>query len=105
MSVSLDPVIEVPQDNEFEYYPGREGSALLIALTDWCKRLKKGKLEKRNIKTIGENICGQSVLICRFLTPQAPPKDIVDFSNNRLDSYAIEKAARYVSLIPFIEDC
>lgn len=58
MSISLDPVLELPQDNEFEYYPGRESSALLIAATEWCKRLKKGKFEKRIIKAVGENIDG-----------------------------------------------
>lgn len=62
-------------------------------------------MEKRNIRTIGENICGQSVLICRFLTPQAPPNDIYDYAHNKNDPYAIERAARYVSLIPFLEDC
>jgi hypothetical protein len=67
--VSLDPVLELPQDNEFETYPGREDPALLYALTEWCKRLKKDKFEKRHIKALGENIYGQSVLLCRFIVP------------------------------------
>lgn len=69
MSISLDPVLELPQDSEFEYYPGFETSSLLISLTEWAKQLNKGKFEKRNIKCIGENIDGQSVLLCRYLTP------------------------------------
>jgi hypothetical protein len=70
MSISLDPVLELPSDSEFEYYPGRESSALLINLVDWTKALKKNaKFEKRNIKCIGENINGQSVLLCRYITP------------------------------------
>ncbi len=43
-------------------------------------------------------------MICRYLTPQAPPKDIYDVTTMRGDVDAIEKAARYVSLIPFAED-
>jgi hypothetical protein len=69
MSISLDPVLELPLDSELDYYPGFETSSLLISLTDWVKSLKKGKLEKRNIKCIGENINGHSVLLCRYLTP------------------------------------
>lgn len=69
MSISLDPVLELPQDSEFEYYPGKETTSLLIALTDWTKLIKKGKFEKRNIKCIGENINGSSVLLCRYITP------------------------------------
>ena len=69
MSISLDPVLELPQDNEFEYYPGRESTQLLIAITEWCKSLKKGRMEKRNLKAVGENIQGQSVLLCRYITP------------------------------------
>jgi len=69
MSISLDPVLELPLDPELEYYPGYETSSLLISITDWVKQLKKGKLEKRNIKCLGENIDGQSILLCRYLTP------------------------------------
>jgi hypothetical protein len=69
MSISIDPVLEIPQDSPFEYYPGKETSSLLIALTEWQKGIKKKKFEKRNIKCYGENIEGQSVLLCRYLTP------------------------------------
>lgn len=69
MSISIEPVLEIPQDSPFEYYPGRETSSLLIALTEWQKSIKKKKFEKRNIKCYGENIEGQSVLLCRYITP------------------------------------
>jgi len=81
MSISLDPVLELPLDSEFEYYPGMETTSLLIALTDWTKILKKGKHMSRNYKCIGENINGQSVLLCRYITPQAPPMDVYDTTN------------------------
>lgn len=68
--------------------------------------IKKGKFEKRNIKVYGENVSGQSVLLCRYILPQIPPPDIYDYKNpnSKNDKFAIEKAARYVSLIPLIED-
>lgn len=40
----------------------------------------------------------------RYLRPQKPPEIVLDEMNNRDDMFSIEKAARYVSLIPFIED-
>lgn len=107
MSLSLDPVLEVPQDSEFEYYPGRETTGLLIAATEWAKAIKKNrKYEKRQIKCLGENISGQSVLLCRYIIPQAPPPDIF-YAGSELkaeEDYSIEKAARYVSLIPLIDE-
>lgn len=43
---------------------------------------------------------GRSRLVCRFVHPQCPPAhiDVMD------DPFAIEKAARYVALIPFLRD-
>jgi coiled-coil and C2 domain-containing protein 2A len=106
MSIALDPVLELPQDNELEYYIGLEKQNLLSAASDWLKTIKHGKFEKRNIKVYGENVSGQSVLLCRYISPQTPPPDIYDYrnANSVNDKYAIEKAARYVSLIPLIED-
>ena len=106
MSISLDPVLELPQDNELEYYIGLEKQNLLHAGSEWVKSIKKGNFEKRNIKVYGENVSGQSVLLCRYILPQAPPPDIYDYKSqtSKNDKYAIEKAARYVSLIPMIED-
>lgn len=69
MSISLDPVLELPQDNELEYYIGLEKQNLLFAAADWVKSIKKGKFEKRNIKAYGENVNGQSVFLCRYITP------------------------------------
>lgn len=106
MSVSLDPVLELPQDNELEYYIGLEKQNLLSAASEWVKNIKKGSFEKRNVKVYGENVSGQSVLLCRYITAQNPPLDIYDPTSvqTKNDPYAIEKAARYVSLIPLVED-
>jgi hypothetical protein len=78
MSISLDPVLELNTDNELEYYIGLEKQTLLSAASEWVKSIKKGKFEKRNIKVFGENVSGQSVLLCRYITPQNPPLDVFD---------------------------
>jgi hypothetical protein len=69
MSIALDPVLELPQDNDLEYYIGLEKQNLLSAASDWLKTIKAGKYEKRNIKVYGENVSGQSVLLCRYIFP------------------------------------
>jgi hypothetical protein len=40
---------------------------MLAAASEWIKTLKKGKFDKRNIKVYGENVNGQSVLLCRYI--------------------------------------
>jgi hypothetical protein len=42
--------------------------------------------------------------LCRYIKPLAPPEDIFSVDRDRKDPTAIEKAARYVSLIPVLED-
>jgi hypothetical protein len=40
-----------------------------MAANEWAKRFKKNKkFEGREVKCLGENIYGQSVLLCRYLT-------------------------------------
>ena len=73
---------------------------------------------KRHIRAFGEDLEYHSILLCRFLTDKtAPPADLftaflpgenreresVDNTVKR-DPYAIEKVARFVSMIPFKED-
>ena len=43
------------------------------------------------------------MFIDKYLCPQKPPVDVYDPTSQN-NSKAIEKAARYVSLIPFVED-
>lgn len=76
-----------------------------MAANEFAKRFKVNKNHSlREVQCLGENIYGQSVLLCRMLTEQAPPEDVCDLESYRNDEFAIEKAARFVSLIPFIED-
>lgn len=37
VSISLDPLISIPSENELEYYPGFEDMQLLLAGTKWVK--------------------------------------------------------------------
>ena len=62
----------------------------------------KFKKQQRFAKCFFENIDGQSVFIPKFLTPLAPPKEIYDKDGNK--KKGIEKAARFVSLIPYVDD-
>ena len=39
----------------------------------WCE-----KSSRLSLKAYGENVNGQSVLLCRYITPQNPPPDIFD---------------------------
>lgn len=88
-------------ENEKEYYQGYEKTPFLQLGNDWAKQVaSKFKQEKRLIKVFLENIEGQSVFIPRFLTPIRPPEGVFQKEDKR----AIERAARFVSLIPFVED-
>jgi len=104
-------------DNEEAYYPGFESSSLLFYGSEWIReiRTKKKNFLKRNIKCFGENLIGNSVLLCRYLTALRPPQQLFDACNPvpgehltdtmvKSDKFAIEKVARYVSMIPFVED-
>ena len=104
LSISLDPPLDLHSENEQMYYPGYESANLLTYCTNWFLANIKAQKNSR-LRVFGENIKGQSVLLCRFLTPIKPPAEVVDLSNagmeDRRDKFAIEKAARFVSMIPF----
>ena len=59
LSISLDPILEVLTDPQYEYFPGAESSTMLIASNEWVKNLKAKKhFENRHIQALGENING-----------------------------------------------
>ena len=103
LAVSLNPLLTIPAENQADYYPGAEQPSLLIAANKFQKMYQK-KYKTRIIETFGENIYGQSILACRYLTPQKPPSEVVDLDLGPNDEFAIEKVVRFVSMIPFIED-
>jgi len=104
VSISLDPILELPAENELDSYPGYETTELRMYARKWLQAsLKtKTKTQPRKISSFGENLEGQSVLLSRFLTPQKIPPGLTE--NFETDEFLIEKVARYVSLIPFMED-
>ena len=107
LSINLDPLLELPAENEYDFYPGGEDSKLLRAGALWSNShrvVPKGA--PLVVKMFGENVERKSILICRYLTPQAPPKELLDLEHGpeREINFAIQTIARFVSLIPFIED-
>ena len=117
LSISLDPAIELQSENLEACYPGAEQATLLKHGSEWIAdlRTKKKRLLKRNFKVFGENLDGNSILLSRYLTPLAPPADLFERADPeggvplvntmiKKDRFAIEKVARFVSLLPFIED-
>merc|ERR1712176_54341 len=63
----------------------------------WLDSFKKQQALR--VQALGTDMDGQSRLICRFVRPQRPPENIDPQS-----PFAIEAAARYVLLIPFLSD-
>jgi len=105
LSISLNPPIALPSQNEFEYYPGFEDIKLLINGTRWIKDLKSAEpFSKRVIKLFVENARGESVFASRYLYPQKPPESIVNLVARPNNEVAIESVARYISLMPFLAD-
>lgn len=105
LSINIEPNIELPYENNELSYPGFETQKTLDDGAKWVHdRQAATKFKHPNIAVFGENIRGESILLCRYLTAQKPPAQVVDLELNPTDNYAIEKAARFVSMIPYIED-
>jgi len=65
--------------------------------------MKKGISKNRHVQLFAENFDGYSVFIPRYVKAQKPP-DIVLSEDRKDDPYAIQKAARFVALVPFVND-
>ena len=105
LSINVDPLLELPAENEYDYYSGGEVSRLLRAGALWANSHRKiDKDENKIVKVFGENVERKSILLCRYITKQPPPEDLINFNDPNEVEYAIQLAARFVSLIPFIED-
>ena len=94
MMVTLDPPLQAIQDEdsiEDTSFVTSESESVLKR----AKFFHKMADPKRGpIKAVVPTLNGERVHICRFLTAQKPPPEIKSFT----------EAARYVSLIPFMED-
>ena len=117
LSISIDPPIELPSENLEAYYPGGEKSMLLLHGSEWIHTLqhKRKAFAKRRFRVFGENLNGHSRLLCRFLQEQQPPAELFETDSNhnknepidsliKKDTFAIEKVARFISMIPYVAD-
>lgn len=104
VSISLDPYIELPFENNESYYGGHESQDLLTMANSWLLNLRNKLGPKRGFVAFGENLHGQSVLLCKYLRPLKPPKELCDLDSPEPDRFAIEKCARFVSMVPFLSD-
>eukprot|EP00397_Hematodinium_sp_SG-2012_P001753 GEMP01001758.1.p1 GENE.GEMP01001758.1~~GEMP01001758.1.p1 ORF type:complete len:1435 (+),score=366.11 GEMP01001758.1:56-4360(+) len=93
LNCTLDKKLVLAERKQTRIVPGREPRMLLAGISKW--------IDMFDVNPLGIDIDGRSRLICRFITPQAPPEHVC---NARSDPQAIEKAARYVALIPFLTD-
>ncbi|CAD7928568.1 unnamed protein product [Amoebophrya sp. A120] len=101
-SVTLDRVLTEPESGNAPIIPGKESRAILNHVHQWMASLGSDRIVKENLaQALGTDIEGRSRLVTRFITPQAPPEDIVA---DMMDPFAIEKCARFVSLITFMTD-
>jgi len=97
----LDPFINIPLENDREFYVGAEQATLLEKGTAWEKQFyERFKPNNRQVKAFLENIEGKSTFIPRFLSPIKPPPSVCDVK----DEKALERCARFVSLIPYVDD-
>ena len=101
--ITLDPIPSFSINDETDYVPGFEDNSFLINSTKWLNALKSNsKFKNRTIRLFAENFDGHSVFMPRYLKSDGQKPHPQLFSEN--DDNAIEKASRYVSLIPFIEE-
>lgn len=97
----MDPFINIPLENEREFYVGAENGPFLEKGTAWEKQFyERFKPNARQVKAFLENIEGKSTFIPRFLSPIKPPASVCAAD----DKKAIERCARFVSLIPYVDD-
>lgn len=99
----MDPVPNFTKADDLDYAAGFEDSIFLINATKWLKKIKqKDLLKNRHIKIFAENFDNQSTFISRFIKPSGQRPPMLIYEEN--DDENIGRAARYVSLIPFVED-
>ena len=101
--ITLDPIPSFSINDETDYISGFEDNGFLINATKWLNNLKgNAKFQNRVIRFFAENFDGCSVFMPRYLKRDGQMPYPQLFNEN--DDNAIEKASRYVSLIPFIEE-
>jgi len=97
LDVTVDPPLEHPTRVQPQITLGKEANMMLKHIQKWHDSLKS-KHDTR-ILALGMDVDGRSRLICRYVRPQKPPEHIAPE-----DPFAIEMAARYVALVPSLQD-
>lgn len=97
LDVTVDPPLEHPTRVQPQMTLGKETNMMLKHIQKWHDSLKS-KHDTR-ILALGMDVDGRSRLICRYVRPQKPPEHIA-----AEDPFAIEMAARYVALVPSLQD-
>jgi hypothetical protein len=97
LDVTVDPVLQPPVTVSPQIIKGKEPNIILKHVSKWMESFKYQKDKK--VIAVATDMDGRSRLICRFIRPQRPPAHI-----NPESPFAIEGAARYVSMIPFLQD-
>lgn len=102
LDVTGDPPLVPPEKAQVPIARGKETSIMLKHVQRWLAYF--GPHEMRRVIALGTDMNGRSQVICRFLRPQKPPDFINPQGDPSESPFAIEAAARYVSLIPFCAD-
>jgi len=102
---TLDPPLATPERASASNIPySNLEREIAGTIEKWKKRVKGfGKyMQNRNLQVMVDNVHGQSVFICRYLTSsstcmsQQPPP--------QLEPQSVSHIVRFVSLIPFLDD-
>ncbi|CAE7752100.1 Cc2d2a [Symbiodinium sp. CCMP2592] len=96
LEVTVDPPLEHPTRVQPQITLGKEPNMMLKHVQKWHDLLKSRRDSR--ILALGTDVDGRSCLICRFIRPQKPPDILPE------NPFAIEMAARYVSMIPSLQD-
>jgi coiled-coil and C2 domain-containing protein 2A len=93
--LTLDPVLARPPQR-LDVAQWRHRSPFYAHCVDWMQRLveKFPHTKDRNLVTLAGDINGQPRIVCNYVCPQAPPDDCLDPN----------EFARFVSMIPFVDD-
>mmetsp|Transcript_1734 Transcript_1734/g.1586 ORF Transcript_1734/g.1586 Transcript_1734/m.1586 type:complete len:174 (-) Transcript_1734:492-1013(-) len=104
LSLSLNPVLEIPSRNSAEYIGGGEDPQLLMKGAKFIQVLRKKKyLANRNIKLWAEMLDKEGKIVSKFIS-RFLSSDIEPPLHPQDDDKIYLKCARYVSLIPFKSD-
>ena len=72
--------------------PGKESRACLNFVHKWLESFPERVQKSDTVQVLGTDIEGRSRLVCRYITPQMPPRSLIQ--DCATDAFAIEKAAR-----------